>query len=113
MRLTVATRLVFCLLALAGLALPEVAAAQCFEECVNVGPFCFQCETQDEETGNLCHNITPCRCVYDPCILVKAEQDQVQATLTELGLGAPNVVPTSCLSAASAETAPPLLAPAN
>jgi hypothetical protein len=113
MRVPVTTRLVLCLVVLAGIVLPEVAAAQCFGQCVIVAPpFCRRCMDAEQPTGVLCRNSGSCGCFFVQCAAA-AEQSEVQATLSDLGLGAPTVVPTSCLSAASAEVAPPLLAAAD
>ncbi|HWM91245.1 MAG TPA: hypothetical protein VN493_10795 [Thermoanaerobaculia bacterium] len=114
MRLTVATRLVLCLVALAGIVLPEVAAAQCFGQCVRIAPGCRVCEESPTPTGVNCGGGPGCGCFFIPCDPQQpgSEPNEVQATLTELGLGAPVMNPASCLSA-SAEIAPPLAAPAN
>jgi hypothetical protein len=112
MRTSVATRLVLCLLVLAGLGLAEVASAQCYGQCVVVAPpFCRRCLESDTPTGVLCSDSGSCGCFYIQCATQQAEQPETQKALTELGLGAPLIAPASCLSAPAAVVPP--LAPAG
>jgi hypothetical protein len=108
MKLSVPIRLALCLLALAGIVLPEVAAAQCYGQCVVVAPpFCRRCMEAEQPTGVLCRDSGACGCFYVQCAAanLEAEQPPTQTVLAELGLGAPVFASAACLSASAAKPA--------
>lgn len=113
MRLSSSIRLTLCFLALAAIALPEVASA-CYGKCMLVAPMCRRCGDSPTPTGVLCQDSGACGCFYIQCVSAQpeAQQPPTQTALNGLGLGAPVLAPTSCLSA-SAEVVPPLAALAD
>lgn len=97
MKLSTVARLVFCLLVLSGIALPEVASA-CTGICQVVAPpFCRRCMDAGYETGVACRDSGSCGCFYIQCApAAQAAQPATQANLAELGLGAPMLAPAAC-----------------
>lgn len=114
MRYSAVPLVALCALVLCAIALPDVAAA-CTGKCQVVSPpACRRCVDAGFETGVLCQDSGPCGCFYIQCAAAKPEPGMpaTQPMLAELGLGAPTVAPSSCLSAA-AEVAAPLAAAAD
>ena len=112
MRSSIPIRFALCILALAAIVLPEVALAQCNGQCQRIAPMCRRCGESPTPTGVLCQDSGACGCFYIQCVSSQpeAKQPPTQTALNELGLGAPIVAPTPCLSA---EIAPPLAAVAD
>ena len=113
MKLSISIRLALCFLILAAIVAPEITSA-CYGKCMVVSPMCRRCGDSPTYTGVLCQDSGACGCFYLQCVSAETEAKQppTQTALNELGLGAPVVAPTTCLSA-SADVAPPLAAPAD
>ncbi|HYG63061.1 MAG TPA: hypothetical protein VEL74_10800 [Thermoanaerobaculia bacterium] len=89
MKISARSLLIAALAVCAGLTM-TVPASACYQECVEVEPFCERCQDAGYLTGIACRNIGTCACKYyfpvcpDP--LAAQPEPETQASLADLGI---------------------------